>query len=575
MDGANGWTADEVFNTMKQSALTYDDLILMPGHIDFGVEQVDLSTRVTRNLEVKTPIVSSPMDTVTEADMATAMSLWGGLGIIHGNQDVNRQVGQIMDVKRYENGFIMDPVCMAPHHTVRDLDLMKAKKGYSSAPITSTGELGGKLLGIVTSRDVDLMEGPAMVRGQFGAGVCESESCQPRNAHVFRHLPPGPTIDLGEIDRNVRLADVMTPAAELVTGTEPISLQKANEKLQEAKVGKLPIVNKEGDLVALITRTDLKTNREYPLASKDANKQLLVAAAIPLQSHGENDEGLRRASACVQAGADVLCLDSDQGDSQGQVDFLKKAKKLFPGIDIIAGNVVSCRQAKALLDAGADALKVGMGAGSLAITGDVAAIGRPQATAVYAVAKYARENYGIPILADGGVANSGQMMKALCMGASAVVCGSMLAGTEEAPGEYFYHNGLRVKAFRGLRSGPGQSGSVSPSSKGTRAGHGHRRSSLNNMTTSSVRTGVAGAVIDKGSVSNLIPYILQGVRHGMQDLGYKNLPAVHRALYGGDIRLECRSAAAQKEGAVHDLKSVPSAQDGSKSRVVSMNNKWM
>ncbi|CAD7971304.1 unnamed protein product [Amoebophrya sp. A120] len=541
-NGANGWTADEVFSTMKQSALAYDDIILMPGHIDFGVENVDLSTRITRNLEVKTPIISSPMDTVTEAEMAIAMALWGGIGIIHGNQDVETQSQQILDVKRYENGFIMDPVCMTPNQTIRDLDKMKEKRGYSSAPITSTGEFGGKLLGIVTSRDIDLVE-----------------------------------------DRNSKLSEVMT--TDLITGIEPISLQKANEKLQEAKVGKLPIVNKEGDLVALVSRTDLKTNREYPLASKDANKQLLVAAAIPCLSHGENEDAFYRAQRCVQCGVDVLCLDSDQGDSQGQIDLLKKIKKSFPGIDVVAGNVVSCRQAKALCDAGADAIKVGMGSGSVAMTGDVAAVGRPQATAVYTVAKYAREKYGVPVLADGGVGNSGQMMKALCLGAAAVVCGSMLAGTEETPGDYFYHNGLRVKAFRGdttysirgtaSSAGGGGSGSLSPSSRtGRNAASGHRRTSMH-LTTSSVRTGVAGAVIDKGSVSALIPYVLQGVKHGMQDLGTRTIEQMQRGLYEGEVRLECRSAAAQKEGAVHDLASVPTVQDGSKSRVVSLNNKWM
>ncbi|CAD7956987.1 unnamed protein product [Amoebophrya sp. A25] len=541
--GANGWTADAVFGSMKTSALTYDDIILMPGHIDFGVEDVDMSTKITRNIEIKTPMISSPMDTVTESEMAISMALWGGIGIIHSVMDAETQASQISAVKRYENGFIMDPICLAPHQTVRDLDKIKEMHGYSSAPITATGELGGKLLGIVTSRDIDMLD-----------------------------------------DRNTRLKDIMTTT--LVTGTEPISLQKANEKLQDSKVGKLPIINKEGDLVAIVTRTDLKTNRDYPLASKDANKQLLVAAAIPVHSHGDNDDAYHRAQACVQAGADILCLDSDQGDSQGQIDFLKKIKKLYPGIDLIAGNVVSCRQAKALLDAGADALKVGMGAGSSAITGDVAAVGRPQATAVYSVAKYARDHYGIPVLADGGVGNSGQMMKALSLGASAVVCGSLLAGTEEAPGDYFYHNGLRVKAFRGVRSNPSNSGGggsgahLSPSmrfSKQHATLHGTRRSSQNGLGgASAVRTGVAGAVIDKGTVSSLIPYLLQGVRHGMQDLGVKTIGDMHKSLHSGDIRFECRSAAAQKEGAVHDLASVPTKGDsGSKSRIVSLNNKWM
>lgn len=412
---ADGWTAEKIFDGLKQGALTYDDIIFLPGYISFGVDKVDLSSKISRHIEVKTPICSSPMDTVTGAEMAIIMALLGGIGFIHGNQDPAIQAAMVSQVKRYENGFIMNPAVLGPNNSLKELDAMKETNGFSSVPITDNGKLGGNLIGIVTSRDIDLLE-----------------------------------------DRTLRMKDVMT--TDLVVGHEPISLPEANKMLQEAKVGKLPIVNSDNELVALITRADLKTNKDYPLASKDSNKQLLVGAAIPiLQSDPTNELAWARAQAVIEAGADVLCLDADQGDSTSQIEFLRRIKEAYPNVDVIAGNVVSCRQAKALLDADADAIKVGMGSGSGSISAEVSAIGRPQATAVYSVAKYARENYGIPVLADGGVGNSGQMMKALALGASAVVCGSMLAGTEEAPGEYFYHQGLRVKAFRGSHAAPAPS----------------------------------------------------------------------------------------------------------------------
>jgi len=517
----DGRKAEDVFDGGHGYA--YDDIIFLPGYINFGIEDVELTSKVTKNIFLRTPVMSSPMDTVTEVSMAIALALLGGMGIIHANQDIASQVEMVSKVKRYENGFIMDPFVLGPHNTVAEIDAIKAKHGYSSIPITENGKLGGVLVGIVTSRDMDMIK-----------------------------------------DRSKRLVDIMS--SDLVIGYEPITLTEANRLLQTSKVGKLPIVNKDRELVAMISRNDLMKNRSYPNATKDHNKQLRVAAAVPII---EGQDEWDRASALVAVGADIICLDSEQGDSDHQLRFLKQFKRQFPNVDVIAGNVVSCRQAKPLLDAGADAIRVGMGASSVGTSGEVSAVGRPQATAVYAIAKYARQNYGVPTIADGGISNSGQLLKALGLGASSVICGSMFAGTEESPGDYFYHEGMRVKSFRGMRTAPMRRNSASSGD-----GHGH-------AISNTMRLGVSAAVVDKGSVQNLIPYILMGVKHGLQDLGIKKIGELHEKLYAGDMKMECRSSSAQKEGAVHDLKRVPNPNPRSPFRgpngavsVATINNRW-
>ncbi|EPR64406.1 IMPDH [Toxoplasma gondii RUB] len=543
---ADGWDAEKIFNTTV-FGFTYDDLILMPGHIDFGVNDVDLSTRITRNLHVRTPIVSSPMDTVTEHRMAIGCALMGGMGVIHNNMETARQVAEVQKVKRYENGFILDPFVLRPSDSVADVYRIKEKYGYSSVPITDTGMLGGKLLGIVTSRDIDFLT-----------------------------------------DVHTPLSEVMT--SDLVVGHEPVQLAEANELLRESKKGKLPIVNDNFELVALISRNDLKKNREFPLASKDSNKQLLVGAAVSTKPHD-----IERAKALQEAGADVLVVDSSQGDSIYQVDLVKRLKAAFPELQIIGGNVVTARQAKSLIDAGVDGLRIGMGSGSICTTQVVCAVGRAQATAVYHVCKYAREHGDVPCIADGGIQNSGHVMKALALGANAVMMGSMLAGTEEAPGEYYFHNGVRVKTYRGMGSldamRAGTRRTASPPARGLRSpeaspstaassGGASRASALSEASPSAkseasrtststgsaaryfaenqtirVAQGVSGCVVDKGTVMQLIPYVIQGVKHGMQDIGARTLRDLHAQLVGGELRFDVRSGAAQREGDVHDLHS--------------------
>lgn len=493
VDGADGYSATKVFENGNPIAYTYDDVILMPGYIDFGTEVVDLSSNLTKRIRLHTPLVSSPMDTVTEHQMAIGMALQGGIGVIHYNNSIEEQCAEVRLVKRFENGFITAPLCLAPHNTVGDLLRKREQCGFSGFPITSDGKLGSTLVGIVTSRDVD-----------------------------FRRDTESP------------LSEVMTPVTDLVTAREGVTLAEANRIMRESKKGKLPIVNETGSLVALISRTDLKKNRDYPLASKDGNKQLLCGAAIGTRA-GDRD----RAAALVAEGVDVLVIDSSQGNSRYQVDMIKHLKTSYPAVDVVAGNVVTRAQALQLIAAGADGLRVGMGVGSICTTQEVCACGRAQASAVYHVSKAAAA-HGVPVIADGGIGNSGHIIKALALGASAVMCGSLLAGTEEAPGSYFFQDGVRLKKYRGM-------GSIEAMSQGSAKRY------FASDATVKVAQGVSGAVVDKGSLKKFIPYLLQGVKHGLQDVGCSTLALLAEARVNGTLRLELRSAAAIKEGGVHGL----------------------
>ena len=481
----------DFFKKFEGTSLSYDDLILLPNFIDFGVEEVHLTTRLTRDLHLKAPFISSPMDTVSESDLVISLALLGGIGVIHYNMTPEEQVEQLKKVKRFKNGVITDPITLPKTATIREVQGIREKHGYSTIPITD----GGVLLGMITKYDYS-------------------------------------TLVEGCLDQKV--TERMIPIDSLVTTTSKelaeLGLTHANEKLLTSHSGAMPILDESGKLVGLITRSDLEKHQNYPNASLDSSQSLLVGAAVETWA----EKAYPRIEA-VSPFVDVVVFDTSQGYTSYEIELIRWVKKNYPDIQVIAGNVVTEAGCKALIDAGADAIRVGMGCGSICTTQEVAGVGRGQASAVYECSKA-----DIPVIADGGIRHSSDMIKALSLGANAVMLGSLLAGTAEAPGTTKVKDGVFLKEYRGM-------GSLEAMQSGSATRYGIQKSQVR------VPEGVQGLVPYAGNLSQVFHVMMQGMRQGFHKLGYRTIADLHIALKNNQLQLERRSEASKQEGRVHSL----------------------
>ncbi|EFK80761.1 inosine-5'-monophosphate dehydrogenase [Ligilactobacillus salivarius ACS-116-V-Col5a] len=443
---------------------TFDDVLLIPAESHVLPNEVDLSVQLAKNIKLNIPIISAGMDTVTESAMAIAMARQGGLGVIHKNMTIERQADEVRKVKRSESGVIIDPFFLTPDNKVFEAEALMHKYRISGVPIVENAE-NRKFCGIITNRDLRFVT-----------------------------------------DSKVKIDDVMTKE-NLITAPEGTSLEKAEEILQQYKIEKLPMVNEEGQLTGLITIKDIEKVVEFPHAAKDEHGRLLVAAAV-----GVTSDTFERAEALLNAGADALVIDTAHGHSAGVLRKIKEIREYFPEATLIAGNVATAEATKALYDAGVDVVKVGIGPGSICTTRVVAGVGVPQITAIYDAAGVARE-YGKTIIADGGIKYSGDIVKAIAAGGNAVMLGSMLAGTDEAPGETEIYQGRRFKTYRGMGSLGAMDSTHGSSDRYFQSGV--------NEANKLVPEGIEGRVAYKGSVADIVYQMDGGLRAGM---GYCGAP---------------------------------------------------
>lgn len=450
--------------------LTFDDVLLVPAYSEILPREVDLSSLFSRRIELKTPIVSAAMDTVTEAKMAIAIAREGGIGVIHKNMSIAEQAKQVYAVKRAENGMISNPVTITKGALVRDALSLMAEFKIGGIPVVDGS---GYLVGIVTNRDLRFHR-----------------------------------------DMNTRIDDVMT-RENLITTTHTTNLEAAADILQQHKIEKLPVVDKDNKLVGLITYKDITKAKDKPMASKDANGRLRVAAGV-----GVTSDVFNRIDALVEANVDAIVIDTAHGHSKGVIETLKEAKKRYPQIDIIVGNIATAEAAIALADAGADAVKVGIGPGSICTTRVIAGVGVPQLTAIYEVSKALR-SYDVPVIADGGLRYSGDIVKALAAGASTVMAGSLFAGVEESPGETIIFNGRKFKSYRGM-------GSLEAMEKGSKDRYFQ---DMEADIKKLVPEGISARVPFKGSLYEVIFQMIGGLRAGMGYCGAANIHELHKAKF--------------------------------------------
>ena len=459
-----------IADRVVMDGLTFDDVLLIPAYSEVLPKTVELSTKFSRNIDLKIPFVTAAMDTVTESQMAIAIAREGGIGVIHKNMSIDEQARQVAIVKRAENGMIYDPVTIKRGSSVKDaLDLMAEYK-IGGIPVVDDE---GYLVGIVTNRDLRF-----------------------------------------ERDLDKRIDSVMTKD-NLVTTTLHTDMETATRILQEHKIEKLPVVDKDNKLVGLITYKDITKAKDKPMACKDSKGRLRVAAGV-----GVTVDTIDRMEALVNAGADAIVIDTAHGHSKYVIEKLKEAKAKFPDVDIVVGNVATGEAAKVLVEAGADAVKVGIGPGSICTTRVVAGVGVPQLSAVYDVAK-ALKGTGVPLIADGGLRYSGDVVKALAAGGYSVMIGSLVAGTEEAPGDTIIFNGRKFKAYRGM-------GSLEAMENGSKDRYFQAGTK---DVKKLVPEGIAGRVPYKGTVCEVVYQLVGGLRAGMGYCGAANIEQLHNAKF--------------------------------------------
>ncbi|MBE6312622.1 MAG: IMP dehydrogenase [Bacteroidales bacterium] len=459
-----------ISDRVVMDGLTFDDVLLIPAYSEVLPKEVTTTTRFSRNIELKIPFVTAAMDTVTESKMAIAIAREGGIGVIHKNMSIAAQAKQVHSVKRAENGMIYDPVTIKLGSKVSDVLKLMAEYHIGGIPVVDENNM---LKGIVTNRDLRF-----------------------------------------EQNKDRLIDDVMTKE-NLVTTNQSTDLESAARILQKYKIEKLPVVDKDGKLVGLVTYKDITKAKDKPMACKDARGRLRVAAGV-----GVTSDTFQRIDALVKAEVDAIVIDTAHGHSKGVIDLVKKVKQQYSGIDVVVGNIATGEAARMLVEAGADAVKVGIGPGSICTTRVVAGVGVPQLTAVYDVAK-ALEGTGVPLIADGGLRYSGDVVKALAAGGYSVMIGSLVAGTEEAPGETILFNGRKFKSYRGM-------GSLEAMERGSK--DRYFQAGVSDVKKL-VPEGIAGRVPYKGTVQEVIFQLVGGLRSGMGYCGAKDIDALHQAKF--------------------------------------------